>query len=171
MPVSQSTEYAPRPTARRAERPTHKEVVREQEIVRKREARTSAFGPAGFAGWTHALLRVGAGLLFLMHGVPKLFGWFGGMGPDGGAAELVSLFGLAGLLEVVGGLAIVLGVLTRPVAIVLALEMLVAYFYAHAPQGPIPYVNGGELAVLYFFVWVFLAGNGAGPASVDAARR
>jgi putative oxidoreductase len=102
-----------------------------------------------------------------MHGMPKLFGWFGGMGPEGGSAELVSLMGLAGVLEVFGGLAIVLGVLTRPVAVVLALEMLIAYFYAHAPQGPIPYANGGELALLYFFVWVYLAGNGAGPASVD----
>ena len=121
----------------------------------------------GIGGATHAILRIGAGLLFFMHGAPKLFGWFGGMGPEGGAAELVSLMGLAGVLEVFGGLAIVLGVLTRPVAIVLALEMLIAYFYAHAPQGPIPYSNGGELALLYFFVWAYLAGNGAGPASVD----
>ena len=123
----------------------------------------------GIAGITHAILRIGAGLLFFMHGAPKLFGWFGGMGPEGGSAELFSLMGLAGVLEVFGGLAITLGVLTRPVAIILALEMLIAYFRAHAPQGPIPYVNGGELALLYMCVWIFLAGNGAGPASVDRA--
>jgi putative oxidoreductase len=120
-------------------------------------------------GAAHAILRIGAGLLFFLHGAPKLFGWFGGMGPEGGSAELFSLMGLAGVLEVFGGLAIVLGVLTRPVAIVLAIEMIVAYFMAHAPQGPIPYANGGELALLYGFVWIFLAGNGAGPASADRA--
>ena len=131
--------------------------------------RTSTGRRAGVAGITHAILRIGAGLLFFMHGAPKLFGWFGGMGPDGGSAELVSLMGLAGVLEVFGGLAIALGVLTRPVAVVLALEMLIAYFYAHFPQGAVPYVNGGELALLYASVWVFLAGNGAGPFSVDRA--
>lgn len=123
----------------------------------------------GFAGITHAILRIGAGLLFFMHGTPKLFGWFGGMGPEGGTAEFVSLMGLAGILEVFGGLAIALGVLTRPVAVVLALEMLIAYFYAHAPRGAVPYVNGGELALLYASVWIFLAGNGAGSFSVDRA--
>jgi putative oxidoreductase len=121
----------------------------------------------GIAGATHAILRIGAGLLFFMHGAPKLFGWFGGMGPEGGSAELVSLMGLAGVLEVFGGLAIALGVLTRPVAAVLALEMLIAYVYAHAPRGLIPYTNGGELALLYGLVWIYMVGNGAGPASVD----
>jgi putative oxidoreductase len=91
------------------------------------------------------------------------------MGPEGGSAELFSLMGLAGVLEVFGGLAIVMGVLTRPVAIVLALEMAIAYFYAHVPRGAVPYVNGGELALLYMCVWIFLAGNGAGPASIDRA--
>lgn len=126
-------------------------------------------GRTGIAGITHAILRVGAGLLFFMHGAPKLFGWFGGMGEDGGSAELFSLMGLAGVLEVFGGLAIALGVLTRPVAVVLALEMAIAYFYAHLPRGAVPYVNGGELALLYMSVWIFLAGNGAGPFSVDRA--
>ena len=160
MPVSQSTEYARRPAT--ADRTT--------ERVTPTQRPNGVATPAsrfGIGGATHAILRIGAGLLFFMHGAPKLFGWFGGMGPEGGAAELVSLMGLAGVLEVFGGLAIMLGVLTRPVAIVLALEMLIAYFRAHAPQGPIPYSNGGELALLYFFVWAYLAGNGAGPASVD----
>lgn len=160
MAVSQSTEYARRPATADS---TSERITRTQRP--ERVATPPRLG--GIGGATHAILRIGAGLLFFMHGAPKLFGWFGGMGPEGGAAELVSLMGLAGVLEVFGGLAIVLGVLTRPVAIVLALEMLIAYFYAHAPQGPIPYSNGGELALLYFFVWAYLAGNGAGPASVD----
>ena len=157
MPVSQSTEYIRKPaTAGRAER------IRPEKETRTVWARLGGIGSA-----THAILRIGAGLLFFLHGGPKLFGWFGGMGPEGGSAEIVSLMGLAGVLEVFGGLAIVLGFLTRPVAVVLALEMLIAYFYAHAPRGAVPYSNGGELALLYGVVWVYLAGNGAGPASVD----
>ena len=163
MAVSQSTEYARRPAT--ADGTTE----RVSPTRRPEPAATPRLG--GIAGATHALLRIGAGLLFFMHGAPKLFGWFGGMGPEGGSAELVSLMGLAGVLEVFGGLLIALGFLTRPVAVVLALEMLIAYFRAHAPQGPIPYTNGGELALLYFCVWAYLAGNGAGPLSVDRRLR
>lgn len=123
--------------------------------------------PAGFGGITHAILRIGAGILFCMHGMPKLFGWFGGMGSEGQSAELMSQMGLAGVLEVFGGLLIALGLLTRPVAFIVAIEMLVAYYQAHLPRGWVPYTNGGELALLYFVVWVFLVGNGAGPASID----
>jgi putative oxidoreductase len=165
MPVSQSTEYRERVTV------TPRVVERERKEERKKTALPVARRSFDLAGATHAVLRIGAGLLFFLHGAPKLFGWFGGMGPAGGSAELFSLMGLAGVLEVFGGLAIALGVLTRPVAVVLALEMLAAYFMAHAPQGPVPYSNGGELALLYLVVWTFLAGNGAGPWSVDAALR
>jgi putative oxidoreductase len=118
-------------------------------------------------GATHVILRIGAGLLFFQHGAPKLFGWFGGMGEAGSRAELFSLMGLAGVLEVFGGLLIVIGLFTRPVAAILALEMIIAYFRAHFPQGWVPYENGGELALLYMVVWIFLAGNGAGPLSLD----
>src|SRR5690625_2950509 len=90
------------------------------------------------AGVTHAILRIGAGLLFMQHGAQKLFGWFGGMGPEGGTATLFSLMGLAGVLEFFGGLLIVVGLLTRPVAVVLALEMIAAYFMAHVPLGGFP---------------------------------
>jgi putative oxidoreductase len=160
------------PVAQKTER-----IGKSESVAQRRRTEIETVEPArpGVAGITHAILRVGAGLLFFLHGAPKLFGWFGGMGPDGGSAELVSLMGLAGLLEVFGGLAIVLGVATRPVAVVLALEMLIAFFYAHVPRGSlVPYVNGGELALLYASVWIFLAGNGAGPFSVDrtlAARK
>ncbi len=127
--------------------------------------------PTSLGPITHAILRVGAGLLFMQHGAQKLFGWFGGMGPEGGTAELFSLMGLAGVLEFFGGLFIVLGLFTRPVALILLLEMIGAYVIAHMPQGGAPVENMGELALLYFLIWLYLAGNGAGPASIDARGR
>lgn len=117
-----------------------------------------------------ALLRIGAGLLFMQHGLQKLFGMFGGMGGTGGTAELMSRMGLAGVLETFGGLLIVIGLLTRPVAVVLMLEMIAAYFIAHLPRGGWPIQNGGELALLYALVWAFFAANGAGPYSLDERR-
>ena len=95
-----------------------------------RSPASSTLGPV-----THAALRIGAGLLFMQHGVQKLFGFFGGVGPHGETVQLMSQLGLAGVLETFGGLLIVLGLLTRPVAMLLAIEMLVAYFQVHAPQG------------------------------------
>jgi putative oxidoreductase len=120
-------------------------------------------GPA-----THALLRIGAALLFMEHGVQKLFGWLDGFGEAGGTAPLISLMGLAGVLEVFGGLLILIGLLTRPVALVLVIQMLAAYVIAHMPQGGFPIQNQGELALLYGLVFAFLFGNGAGPFSIDA---
>lgn len=125
----------------------------------------------GMKGISHAVLRVGAGALFFMHGAPKLLGWFGGFGGEPGAtAELLSLYGLAGVLEVFGGLLILFGLFTRPVALVLAVEMIVAYGKAHLPRGLVPYENGGELALLYMCVFILLLGWGAGPFSLDAWR-
>lgn len=115
----------------------------------------------------HALLRVGAGALFLQHGLQKLFGLLGGMGGSGASAELFSRMGLAGVLEFFGGLLIIAGLLTRWVAIVLVLEMIAAYVIAHVPRGPWPIQNGGELALLYLLIFAFLARHGAGPLSVD----
>ena len=109
-----------------------------------------------------AVLRIGAGLLFMQHGMQKLFGLLGGE-----AVQLVSQMGLAGVLEFFGGLMIVIGLFTRPVAIILTLEMIIAYFIAHQPQGGFPIQNGGELALLYALVFALLATLGAGPASVD----
>jgi len=120
------------------------------------------------ASATHAILRMGAGLLFMQHGVQKLFGWLGGFGGTPGAtADLFSQMGLAGVLEVFGGLLIVLGLFTRPVAVVLVIEMIAAYVIAHAPQGGFPIQNGGELALMFALVFAFLAANGPGPASLD----
>lgn len=121
-----------------------------------------------FRDVTVALLRIVAGLLFMHHGLQKLFGWLGGFGGQPGAtAELFSLMGLAGVLEAVGGLLILLGLFTRPVAFVLAGEMAVAYFMAHAPNGIWPIQNGGEPAALFAFIFLFFSANGAGPFSID----
>ena len=126
--------------------------------------------PARWAPGLHALLRIGAGLLFMEHGLQKLFGLFGGMGPSGGSVPIFSLMGLAGVLECCGGLLLVLGLFTRPVAVVLLLEMLYAFSTVHLPKGGAPIQNGGELALLYGLIFAFLAGNGAGPASLDSRR-
>jgi putative oxidoreductase len=122
-------------------------------------------------GITHALLRIAAGLMFMLHGGQKLFGWFGGPGGNGGTVELASLYGVAGILELVGGALIIIGLLTRPVAFLLSGEMAVAYFMSHLPNGFWPIENRGEPAALFSFIFLFLAFNGAGPLSVDAARR
>ena len=118
--------------------------------------------------WTHAVLRLGAGILFMEHGLQKLFGMFGGIGSPGGTVAMASQLGVAGLLETVGGALLILGLLTQPVAVILAVEMIVAFSLAHAPQGGWPIQNQGELALLYAAIFVFLAGNGAGPLSLDA---
>jgi putative oxidoreductase len=104
----------------------------------------------------------------MQHGLQKLFGFFGGVPPSGEAVPLISLMGAAGLIETIGGVLIVVGFLTRPVAAVLVAEMVVAYFMAHFPQGGWPIQNQGELALLYASIFVFLAGHGAGPLSLDA---
>ena len=129
----------------------------------------SALGALG--PLTHALLRIGVALLFMQHGLQKLFGWFGGFGAPGQTVELASQFGLAGILETFGGMLLLLGLFTRPVALLLGLEMLVAFFQAHFPRGGVPLENGGELALLYLLVFLFFLGNGAGPASIGNRRR
>jgi len=120
---------------------------------------------------TLALLRVVAGLLMMQHGAQKLFGWFKAPDAPAGNAELLSMMGLAGVLEFFGGLLIVIGLFTRPVAFILSGLMAAAYFMAHAPRGMIPLLNQGELAALYSFVFLYLASRGGGRYSVDGARR
>ena len=125
---------------------------------------------ARLAPAAHAVLRIGAGLLFMQHGLQKLFGMFGGMGPNGGSVELMSQMGLAGVIETFGGLLIVIGLFTRPVALVAMLEMLGAFVIAHLPRGGAPIENGGELPLLFALLWAFFAANGAGIWSVDHQR-
>lgn len=124
-----------------------------------------------YAIWTPrllAILRIVAGLLFLQHGSAKLLGMPHIAMFDG--VQLFSLMGLAGILELVGGALLVLGLFTRPVAFVLSGQMAVAYFMAHAPQATLPIMNKGELAVLYCFLFLFLAVAGGGACALDALR-
>ena len=115
----------------------------------------------------YALLRMAAGFLFFQHGLPKLFGGFGRDAP----MELMSQMGLAGVIEVFGGAAIALGLFTSPVAFIASGEVAVAYFQAHLPRGFWPVANGGELAALYSFVFLYFAASGSGKWSVDALRQ
>jgi putative oxidoreductase len=116
-----------------------------------------------------AVLRIMTALLFIEHGTQKLFGF--PAGPDGDSTvQLVSLMGLAGVLEFFGGLLILIGLLTRPTAFVLAGFMAVAYFMAHAPQSFFPVLNGGDAAILYCFIFLYLIFAGPGAWSVDGLR-
>jgi putative oxidoreductase len=117
---------------------------------------------------TLTMLRVIPTLLYMEHGVQKTFGLLGGFGQPGGTAPLFSLMGLAGILECFGGLLIVLGLFTRPVAALLFCEMMIAYGKAHAPQGLWPMLNHGEVPLTYGFIFLFFAAHGAGPVSLDA---
>ncbi|OLE54906.1 MAG: DoxX family protein [Acidobacteria bacterium 13_1_20CM_3_53_8] len=116
-----------------------------------------------------SILRIVTALLFMEHGAQKLFGFPAPM--QGGAPPLMSMFGVSGILEFFGGLLILLGLFTRPVALILAGEMAVAYFMVHAPGGLWPLLNRGELAVLYCFIFLYLVFAGAGEWSVDRLRR
>ena len=115
---------------------------------------------------TYFLLRVVTGLLFLQAGGLKLFSWFGGM-PGGMKLELMSQVGIGGILEFFGGLAIMLGLSTRAVAFILSGEMAVAYWQFHAPGGAWPIVNHGEPAVLFCFIFLYMAAQGGGAWSLD----
>jgi putative oxidoreductase len=114
----------------------------------------------------YTLLRIVAGLLFACHGAQKLFGAFGGQVMTSNPMMLV-----AGIIEFGGGLLIAVGFLTSWAAFLASGQMAVAYFMVHAKQGFWPLVNKGELAVLYCFLFLYIAARGAGPYSVDAAMR
>ena len=118
-----------------------------------------------YADALYAVLRIVAGLLFLCHGGQKLFGWFGG---DKVTEPLMMA---AGVIEFGGGLLIAIGFFTSIAAFLASGEMAAAYFMAHAPHSPIPIVNHGELAVVYCFLFLYMAARGSGPLSVDSARR
>lgn len=119
------------------------------------------------AYWTPRLLsvlRIVAAFLFMAHGSQK---WLEFPVPRSSPTTLWSLSGVAGLLELFGGLLLLLGMFTRPVAFLLSGLMAFAYFIAHAPQGFWPIVNRGELAALYCFLFLYLAAAGGGPWSID----
>jgi putative oxidoreductase len=114
--------------------------------------------------YAYALMRIVAGLLFICHGGQKVFGWFGGMG--GQPAPLTSMFGIAGVIELVLGFLITLGFLTSYAAFVASGEMAVAYFIGHYPKSFWPLENEGEPAVLFCFIFLYIATQGAGIWSV-----
>lgn len=119
-----------------------------------------------FAPQLYALMRIVAGLLFACHGAQKLFGVLGGQ-----QVVLASQFGAAGVIELVGGVLIAIGFLTGTVAFIASGEMAYAYFTMHMPKGGAPIQNGGELAALYCFVFLYIAARGVGVWGVDKRTR
>ena len=120
---------------------------------------------------TYFLLRVVAGLLFIQTGGLILFGWFGGIPGQPGTPPLFSQTGIGGLLEFFGGIAIMLGLGTRPIAFILSGMMAVAYWQFHAPNGVSPVQNQGIPAVLFCFLFLYIAAQGGGDWSLDALIR
>ena len=123
--------------------------------------------PAGWAPRLLSVLRIVSALIFIAHGTQKLLGFPASERP---APEMGSLLWFGGLLELGGGLLLLIGLFTRPVAFILSGMMAVAYWMFHAPQSPFPAVNMGDAAILYCFVFLYIAAAGPGPWSVDAAR-
>jgi putative oxidoreductase len=118
-----------------------------------------------------SILRIVLGLLYMQHGLFKIFGFPPGQTPAKPYVLMSLVPGLAGLLELIGGALVAIGLFTRIVAFILSGEMAFAYFMAHAPRAFYPYSNGGELAVLYCFAFLYLAFAGGGPWSLDALRK
>ena len=116
-----------------------------------------------------AILRIVTGLTFLAHGLVKLIGFPAGAEP--GQQEIATLLGIGSVLETVGGALIILGLFTRPTAFILSGMMAVAYWMFHAPSSPFPLVNGGDAAILFCFVFLYLVTSGPGAWSFDGARK
>ena len=125
-----------------------------------------------FATWAprlQSVLRIVAGGLFFLHGTAKMF--HVPHVPSFDNVQLLSLVGIAGVLELIGGFLLLVGLFTRPVAFILSGEMAFAYFIAHGPRNVLPILNGGELAAVYCFVFLYFALAGAGPWSLDEGFR
>jgi putative oxidoreductase len=120
---------------------------------------------------TYFLLRIVAGFLFVQFGGLILFGWFGGIPGQPGRPPLMSQTGIGGILEFFGGIAILLGLFTRPVAFILSGMMAVAYWQFHAPSGRWPVLNQGVPAILFCFIFLYMAAKGGGDWSLDALIR
>ena len=116
-----------------------------------------------------SVLRIISGLMIIQHGMAKLLGFpvvaqFANLNP-------MSLIGAAGFIELIGGALLIIGFLTQPAAFILSGEMAFAYFMAHAPKSFFPLINGGTLAIMFCFTFLYLSTAGAGPWSVDAAMK
>jgi len=118
-----------------------------------------------YANEVLSLLRIVTAALFLQHGMTKIFGF-----PWSSASDpaMWSLLWVAGMIELIGSFLLLVGLFSRPVALLLSGEMAVGYFMVHAPQSTYPMLNGGESAVLFCFIFLYIAFEGAGPWSVDA---
>jgi putative oxidoreductase len=125
--------------------------------------------PERYAPQVYALFRIVVGFLFLFHGAQKVLGMFGGMG--GATAPIMSMPWIAGVIELVGGILVMIGLFTRIAAFICSGEMAAAYFMVHQPQGAWPIQNQGELAAVYCFAFLYIAARGAGMWSADAAMR
>ena len=121
-----------------------------------------------YSPYALAALRIATALIFIPHGTQKLFGF--PAPPASGLPPVLSLLGIGAILELVGGLFILIGLWTRPVAFILAGEMAVAYWWFHFPRNFYPILNGGDASILYCFVFLLLVFTGAGALSVDGAR-
>ncbi|SDE92512.1 DoxX family protein [Limimaricola pyoseonensis] len=127
---------------------------------------TRTDGASAWAPQLLSVLRITSALIFTLHGSQKLLAF----PATDQQPPLLSLFGIGGLLELVGGLLLLIGLFTRPVAFVMSGMMAVAYWMFHAPQNLFPTLNGGDAAILYCFVFLYIVAAGPGPWSLDAAR-
>jgi putative oxidoreductase len=125
---------------------------------------------AKFAPQMLSILRIVSGLIFMEHGLQKYVG-FPPYPPGANAPGFLTMGGFGGVLELVGGILLILGLFTRPVAFILSGEMAVAYWWVHFPRNVYPVLNGGDAAILYCFVFLYMVFAGGGPWSLDRVWR